>query len=268
MSVKKYTSGVHNVTASSSASQQQIQDSSRETGSLDELRIVSLNPKYSDEEQKSISRIFENQIDNLFASSCFEKARALINTMIESFPGIWRPIEEREDCTVRAFWDEGDYLAYQLAYRTSAKPVVWGLPSLSRLFYLQGATFARELRYGLAYTSLQNAVEYEPDHPGPWVARGRLLISEKHYEEALVALQTATTVRSWTPPAVIADCMYDKGIALGSLRRLPEAREAFARTLELDPDHKAAKRNLSRVDYDLWQLRKREGAAPSRSYLM
>ena len=236
--------------------------------SLDGLKIVSLDPRHSDEEQKRICLIFENQYRDMFERRRFADARALIDSMIDSFPGIWTPVQEHEDCVIRAFWDESEYLAYQRVHPNPPKPVVWGLPSLSRQFYLMGATYSRELQYGLAHTCLLNGYEYEPDHPGIWMAKGHLLSWENRFEEALEAFRTAATVRAWTPPLVAARCVHGQGWVLGELKRFTEARDAFARALEIDPNYEDAQRSLQGVSQYLRQLREQEGIAPAAGYLM
>jgi tetratricopeptide (TPR) repeat protein len=130
------------------------------------------------------------------------------------------------------------------------------------------SSYSRELRFNLAHTCLLNGYEYEPDHPGLWMAKGSLLNWENRFAEALEAYRTAATIRSWTPPSVVANCIHGQGVALGALHRLTEARDAFAQALELDPEYEDAKRDLALVLYDLQQLRKREGGAPVPTYLM
>lgn len=236
--------------------------------SLDGLKIVSLDPRHSDDEQKRICLIFENQFRDMFARRRFEEIRELINSMIESFPGLWRPVQEREDCVIRAFWDEREYREYQRVHPNSPKPVVWGLPSFSRLFYLMGATYSRELRYSLAHICLLNGYEYEPDHPGLWMAKGNLLSWENRFEEALEAFRTAATIRSWTPPTIVARCIHGQGWVLGELKRFTEARDAFVQALEADPDDVEAQRSLQGVLHHLRQLRELEGTAPAAAHLM
>lgn len=268
MSVTKYMRfGVHS-TAPEAALQQQSQDSSPGTGTYDYSKIVSLDPRYSDDEQRRMSLVLESRIADLFADSRFAEISALIDPIIQSFPGIWRPVQEREDCVIRAFWDEREFLGYQRAHPNLPKPVLWGLPSISKLFYVMAAAESRESRFSLAHTSLLNAWEYEPDHPGIWMAMGNLLNWENRFEEALKAYRTAATIRSWTPPAVVANCVDGQGVALGALHRLPEARDAFKQALELDPDYEDAKRDLGRVLYDLQQFRKLEAGAPAPTLVM
>ena len=268
MSVTKYMRfGVHS-TAPEAAPQQQSQDSSPGTGTHNDSKIVSLDPRYSDDEQKEMSLVFENRIADLFENSRFADVRALIDPIIESFPGIWRPIQERGDCVIRAFWDEREFLAYQRAYPNQAKPVLWGLPSLSKLFFIQAASYSRELLFRSARVCLLNAWEYEPDHPRIAMAKGNILNWENRFEEALDAYRSAATVRSWTPPSIVADCLHGQGVALGALHRLPEARDAFAQAVELNPESEDAKRDLRRVLYDLQQLQKLEYSAPAPEYLM
>lgn len=268
MSVTKYMRfGVYS-TAPAPAPQQQSQDSSPATGTHDDSKIVSLDPRYSDDEQKEMALVFENRIEDLFESSRFADVRALIDPIIESFPGIWRPIQEREDCVIQAFWDEREFLAYQRAHPDQAKPVLWGLPSLSKLFCIQAASYSRELLFRSARVCLLNAWEYEPDHPRIAMAKGNLLNWENRFEEALEAYRGAATVRSWTAPSVVAKCLHGQGVALGALHRLPEARDAFAQALELDPEYEEAKRDLGRVLYDLQQFRKLEASAPAATRVM
>jgi Flp pilus assembly protein TadD len=50
---------------------------------------------------------------------------------------------------------------------------------------------------------------------------------------------------------MIAECHRGQGIALGGLPRLPEARDAFARALEFDPDNERAPRDLACMLHDL-----------------
>ena len=243
---------------SGASCQEQIQSLPISTTPLDELNIVSLDPRYSDDEIKRVSFVFENRIADLFANSRFAEVVALIQPIIDSFPGIWTPVQEHEDFVIRAFWDEREFLYYQHFH---SKPVRWGLPTLSRLFYLMAAAESRLLQFSLAHASLLNACKYEPDHPDIWMAKGSLLNRENRFEEALEAYRTAITTRMWTPPPVIANCLHGQGLALRALHRLAEAKESLGRAVELAPEHEAATRDLIRVDYDLKELRKRHGGA-------
>jgi tetratricopeptide (TPR) repeat protein len=238
------------------------------TSALEGVKIVSLDPRHSDEEQKSISFIFENQFAELMGRRRYDDARVLVETILDSFPGIWRPVQEREDCVVRTFWDESEYFAYQSAHPNPQKPVVWGLPSLSRLFYQLGGTYSRQLEYGLAHTALLNGFEYEPDHPGLWMAKGNILSWENRFEEALEAFQIASTIRSWTPPSILARCIHGQGWVLGELKRFTEARDAFERALAADPDYEDAQLSLRGVTQYLWQLRKLESSTSGSAYRM
>lgn len=241
---------------SGESSQEQIQSIPISTTPLDELNIVSLDPRCSDDEMKRVSIAFENRIASLFANSRFAEVIAAIKPIIDSFPGTWTPIQEHEHFVIRAFWDEREFLHYRHFY---SKPGRWGLPSLSRLFYLMAAAESRLLQFSLAHASLLNACEYEPDHPGIWLAKGNLLNRENRFEEALEAYRTAITTRLWSPPRVIADCLHGQGLALRALHRFVEAKWSLERAVELVPEHEEATRDLIRVDYDLKDLRKRRG---------
>jgi tetratricopeptide (TPR) repeat protein len=251
--------------AASNATSQQNQQTLLGTTSLDDYNIASLDPRYSDKEIKRVAVVFENQIADMFANSRFADVPALIDPIIQSFKGRWEPVQEHEDHVIRAFWDEREFFHYR---RFHQKPVRWGLPSLSRLFYLMAAAESRLFQFSLAYTSLLNAWEYEPDHPGIWMAKGNLLNWENRFAEAFEAYQTGATIRSWAPPSVVANCLHGQGVALGALRRLAEAESAFAKALELDPAYEDARRDLERVRCDLKELRKREVVEPAPAYLM
>jgi tetratricopeptide (TPR) repeat protein len=252
------------------STQQQSPESSQVSNDSGDLKIVSLDPRYSDDEQRSRIETFDRQVDDMFSTSHLAGARELIDTMIESSPIIWNPVQEREDCTVRAFWFEPEVVAYKRAHPKPSKPVVWGVPSLSKLFYLKSLTYtySSELRFELAHTCLQRGFEYELDHPRLWWAKGELLRFEKRLKEAIEAFRIAGAIRSWTAPTMLAQCMYSQGEALAALHRLTEARDAFARTLELNRNHQDARSYLERVRHDLRQLQKWERTVPMPKYFM
>jgi len=235
---------------------------------LDKPKIVSLDPRYSDEEIARMSVMLENEFSDLFNQSRYEEARSLVQKAIDSLPKNWKAVEEREDCLIRAFWVECEYFAYQRAHPNPAKPLIWGQPSIPMMYYAMGATYREELRPGLAHACLLKGREYEPDHPLLWSAEGTLLNWENRFTEAIEVFRKAIGLRSWMPSSVIAGCIHGQGVALGRLGRLPEARDAFESAVEIDPDCQVAKRDLERVVYDLWKIQKQMGAAPDPAFLM
>lgn len=237
-------------------------------GSDNALPIVSLDPRHTADEQKKICLVIENRQRDFYDDSRLDEARDFIEESIRSLPEDWKPVQEREDCVVRAFWNESEALAFQRLQAGSDKPTLWGVPSLSRLYYLLGGVYSRGNRLDLAHGCLRKCLELEPDRAHFWMAKGYTLNWEDRFEEALEAFRTGATICSWAPPWIIAKCLHGQGVALGALHRLIEARDAFTRALEVYPDYGEAKRDLGRVLQDLWQIQKREVAAPSPAYVM
>jgi tetratricopeptide (TPR) repeat protein len=236
-----------------------------ETNPLEDLQVVSLDPNYCIEEQWERFQTLDIQIEDMFEVRHYAEARALVESMIKGLSDVWKPLEESDDCLIRAFWYKSDAVAFQRAHPKGSKQLLWGVPSLSKLYYLQSCTYSRELRFDVAHDCLRKGFECEPDHPQLWHGEATLLLWEKRFEEALEAYRTAATIRSWTAPSLLARCMYGQGLTLESLQRLTEARDAFARALEFDPVDSRAKRKLACLNYDLRRLQAREGNAAGPS---
>jgi tetratricopeptide (TPR) repeat protein len=210
----------------------------------------------------------EEQVRAALVDSRYEEARALIEQALKTIPLDWKPIQEREDFVFGAFWDQEEFVSYKNSHPALAKPVIWVTPSASKLWWLMSAIDAREGRHDLALTCLLNAWEYEQDHPRIWMARGSALNWMDHFAEALDAYQTAATIRSWTPAHLISDCWHGQGVALGGLHRLPEARDAFARALEIDPGNETARFDLACVLHDLRIMNQRASGQSSPTRVM
>lgn len=70
----------------------------------------------------------------------------------------------------------------------------------------------------------------------------RALMNERRYDAAISQLECA-----FDTGVVIAELLNDYGVARAAIGHIPEAKLAFERVLELEPDNRMAKENLSAV---------------------
>lgn len=163
----------------------------------------------------------------------WDAARDLIEKTIASMPADWRPIQEDGRRIRAAFWNQDEFLVYVKRFQSqSGKSILWLSPSFSKLYSLLADVNLSEKRFDEAILAIEKGLAIEPDHPLLWIQKGYVLNCAGRHRDALPAYQTASTVREWTPAPVMARALRGRGSALIDLDRLPEAKEAYIRSLE------------------------------------
>ena len=69
------------------------------------------------------------------------------------------------------------------------------------------------------------------------------------HEEALGCYQNAISFRDWTPALELARAFRGKGYSLIDLGRLDEAKAAYQRALELEPNNETAQKELDYITH-------------------
>jgi tetratricopeptide (TPR) repeat protein len=119
-------------------------------------------------------------------------------------------------------------------------------------WYYKGVAYQRQQRYDYAIKAYDKALSIKPQSPKAWYNKGNSLAKLKRPQEAIIAYDKAL---SYFPQFILAylkkgnilsalkihphffDALYFKGRALEGLKRNSEARENYAKVLEIDPYH-------------------------------
>jgi tetratricopeptide (TPR) repeat protein len=192
-------------------------------------------------------------VDHLVAEAIgegrWEDARAMLQTALASIPSDWRALEEDNGRVRGAFWDQEEFLAFVTRHREEYKtPIVWIGPSYSKMWWQLAVVNGEQERFDEALECLTRALALEPDHPRLWVEKGFLLNRLGRHEAALEGYRTAATIRGWTPQFLVARSLRGQGSALIDLERFEDARHAYRKSLELDPESGIARQELEYID--------------------
>ena len=117
-----------------------------------------------------------------------------------------------------------------------------GLGDGARIVASAALTYAHEGDPRRARRLLEGAVPRAPEDPLLRYHRGRMRLEAR---ECAPALEDFRKLRDLTPGAAIAHGLY--GTALLCLGRAPEARAAFEKSLEIDPQQARLREQLARL---------------------
>lgn len=203
------------------------------------------------------------QITSAMEAQSWDDARALIQQTLAAMPPDWKPACVDGDCVRCAFWNHNELLSYVGCHKASRrKAVVWTSPSYSKLWWQLAVANVKQGRLDNAAVCVDCGIAIEPDHPLLWIERGYIFGRQGRPADALQAYRTAATVRPWTPPAVLARALRGEGLALLDLGQLEQAREAYARSLKLEPENPIAIRELQYIGRALDELNARSRPLP------
>jgi tetratricopeptide (TPR) repeat protein len=202
-------------------------------------------------------------IDIALSESRLGDARQLIAQALSSIPPDWKPLKEDDKQIRGAFWDQNEFSAYVSSHRSdSGKTIFWTTVSFSKLWWqLSDVNISEEL-FDNAAVCIEKGLELEPDQPMLWIQKGYIFNRTGRHLEALEAYQTATSVRLWAHPTVLARSLRGQGSALIDLARFSEARNAYSASLELDPESESAHKELEYIDQALPDKKKQASALP------
>jgi tetratricopeptide (TPR) repeat protein len=202
-------------------------------------------------------------IDAAMCESRVVDARHLIEQALSSVPPDWKPLKEDDKRIRGAFWDQNEFFAYVGSHRSdSDKAIFWTTASFSKLWWqLSDVNISEEL-FDNAAVCIEEGLELEPDQPMLWIQKGYVFNRTGRHLEALEAYQTATSVRLWAHPTVLARALRGQGSALIDLGRFSEARNAYSASLELDPESESAHKELEYIDQALPDKKKQASTPP------
>ena len=104
----------------------------------------------------------------------------------------------------------------------------------------------------LALEQFELATQQEPENPDGWMNLGWMQAERGDYENALATLAIASgRIRPTTIPYTRKTIYANWASALAKVHRLDEAREKYARALEIEPDDRNLLRDAARVDLRL-----------------
>jgi tetratricopeptide (TPR) repeat protein len=202
------------------------------------------------------------QIDSAIADRRWSEARTLLQDALASMPPDWKPIQEDEADVTCTFWDMDEFFAYTESHPAATKSIFWVPPSYSKWWWQLSEVYIEEGLFQNAALCIESGIAIEPSHPLLWISKGFALNRLGRYEDALEAYRTAEVIRSWAPPTVVARALRGQGSSLIDLNRLGEARAAFERSLELDPDSEVARKELEYIAQAIHDQEKRAKTLP------
>lgn len=191
----------------------------------------------------------ESVIEDAFRHERWDEARCLIESALAAMPVGWSPLTETDRFINGAFWDRGEFLAYSRHVRDhgEVKSINWIGPSYSKRWWQLAVINRMQRKHEEAIDCIGRGLQLEPDHPYLWVQRGLILCAMARYDEALFSYQTAESIRVWSADSVKAWALRSRGYVLIELGRLSEAKNAYVRSLELEPDNENAEHELRYV---------------------
>ncbi len=210
------------------------------------------------------------EIENAHCSERSDEAKRLIETVLAAMPKGWSPLSEGNRGIDGTFWDEDEFRAYSEHCHSlgESRTIFWMGPSYSKRWWQLAVINKNKQNYQEAIDCIERGLQLEPDHPYLWMQRGLVHSCMTRYDEALFAYQMAESVRPWSPSEVRAWSLRSQGHALIELSRLSEAKQVYARSLELEPGDENAENELDYIDHllDQQELRRRKIATPADLY--
>lgn len=217
----------------------------------------------SDEDSVFDAMTLENAINDAFDNKRWHQAQELIERALAAMPTDWQPIRKTEAGIEGAFWDAAEFRAFINHHRGAVEDsIFWMKWSYSKLWWQLAVVNRSQGLRDNALICIEKGLELEPDHPYLWIQRGLVLSEAGRFQDALGAYQTASVVRIWSSPSVIAWALRTQGYALIELGRLTEAETVYRRSLELDPGNKVAENELDYIEHLLSEREERSKTLP------
>lgn len=195
-------------------------------------------------------RKMNQRIDAAVEGERWEEARLMIEQELAKMPKDWKPEWQEGGWLVRAFWSLDEFRAF-VGYRTGTEDmpsIGWAILSYSKLWSRLAAVNRKQGILNNALACVEKGLELEPDHPCLWVEKGTILGKGAQHEQALSAYETAAVIRPWAASSTVAWALRRQGFELVELGRMADAQAVYRRSLEFDPDSKAAKDELDGID--------------------
>lgn len=201
---------------------------------------------------------FEDSIAEAMKEQRWGIARELLQKTIASMPPDWCAIREENRQIYGTFWDRDEFMAYVDHFRSQTKKLIlWTSPSFSKMYAWLADVNLSEGRSDDALLANEKGLALQPDHPLLWIQKGYLFNRAARHADALAAYRTASTIREWTPASVLARAFRGQGSTLIDLHRLPEAKEAYVRSLQF-AESELARKELEGIEQALSRPRKTE----------
>jgi tetratricopeptide (TPR) repeat protein len=188
----------------------------------------------------------------------------LLKEFVSKIPSEWKPVHVSDTVINIAYWSTEEFMRHAPHYDPdgSKKMVVWATPSYSKAFYLLAFINVERKDWFTAMAFIDQAISLEPDHPLLLCEKALILLHLGRYKEAYDLFTIASEIRPWAPLNQRARALRGAAVALIDLERLDEAEELLKKSLEIEPENKAAINELNYIqglrkglkptdDYDL-----------------
>jgi tetratricopeptide (TPR) repeat protein len=179
----------------------------------------------------------------------FDEAKSALNALLAGMPAGWKPVNEKSDEILVAYWDTEHFLFCSTRDREQkgGKRIVLAQPSYSKAYYLLAymSIESRNTREANGY--IDKALELEPDHPTLLLEKGLILQLTRSYEEAVRRFDAVINSKGCVTDYEKARALRAKGVSLIDLGKLDEAEQALNESLKIAPNNKVALKELEYI---------------------
>ena len=173
----------------------------------------------------------------------------LLKEFVSKIPLDWKPVHVSDTVINIAYWSTEEFMRHAPHYDPdgSKKMVVWATPSYSKAFYLLAFINVERKDWFTAMAFIDQAISLEPDHPLLLCEKALILLHLGRHKEAYDLFTIASEIRPWATVNQRARALRGAAVALIDLKRLDEAEELLKKSLEIEPENKAAIHELNYI---------------------